>query len=104
MTNESIENLKSNRAFRGVWFPKEIWFDEKLCWVDKCVLMEIDSLDNDSHCTVSNSYLASFIGCSETSISKSISKLIDLGYIKLLSFDGRIRVLKSNMHYSKFEN
>jgi DNA-binding Lrp family transcriptional regulator len=97
--NYSIELLKDNRAFKGIWFPKEIWFNEELSLIDKCVLMEIDSLDNESHCTASNNYLASFIGCSETSVSKSISKLIDLNYIKLVKFDGRNRVLQSNMHY-----
>lgn len=99
--NDSIETLKANRAFKGIWFPKEIWFNNDLNWIEKCVLMEIDSLDGDTHCIASNNYLANFIGCSETAISKAISKLLDLGYIKLVGFDGRIRMLKSNMHYSK---
>ena len=103
MASNVVEVLKTNRAFKGIWFPKEIWFNEELSWIDKAVLMEIDSLDNENHCTASNNYLASFIGCSETSVSKSVSKLIELGYITVINFDGRNRVLKSNMHYSKFE-
>ena len=101
--NESVETLKTNRAFKGVWFPKEIWFDTNLNWIEKCVLMEIDSLDGEFHCIASNSYLAEFIGCGETAISKAVSKLIDLNYIKLVGFDGRIRMLKSNLHYSRID-
>ena len=101
--NLSVESLKLNRAFKGVWFPKEVWFAEDLTLIDKCVLMEIDSLDNELHCTASNNYLASFIGCSEASVSKAVAKLIELGYISLVNFDGRVRTLKSNIHYSTSE-
>ena len=89
-----------NRSFKGVWIPKEIWINDKLTWVDKLIFTEIDSLDNENHCTASNKYLASFIGCSENKVSQAISKLIKLGYISILQFDGRTRVLKSNLIYS----
>lgn len=101
--NESIEKLKTNRSFQGVWIPKEIWFSEELDLIEKCLLAEIISLDNENHCTAGNNYFAHFLECSESKVSKSISKLIDLNYIKLLSFDGRVRVLSTNMRYSKMD-
>lgn len=101
--NESIEKLKNNRSFQGVWIPKEIWFDERLDAIEKCLLAEIIYLDNDFHCTASNGYFANFLGCSESKVSKSIAKLLDMRYISTVSFDGRIRVLKSNVHYTIVE-
>ena len=38
-------------------------------------------------------------GCTETKVSTSITKLIDLGYIQQTKFDGRKRYLKSNLRY-----
>lgn len=90
------------RDFKGVWIPKEIWLDERLTALEKIILIEIDSLDNeDKHCFASNGYLAEFCQCSEVKVSNAISKLIKLGYIEQVSFDGRIRVLKSRVTKSE---
>lgn len=82
-----------NRDFKGIWIPKDIYLSKELNWTDKLILIEIDSLDNENHCTASNAYFAEFVGISERNVSKSINKLIQLGYIKLLSFDGKHRAL-----------
>lgn len=82
------------RDFKGVWIPKEIWLSKELSALDKCIFAEIDSLDNEDHCTAGNDYLAEFCQCSERKVSETISKLIRLGYIEMVSFDGRCRVLK----------
>ena len=37
--------LFMNRDFKGVWIPKEVWLDDKLSWMEKLFLVEIDSLD-----------------------------------------------------------
>ena len=80
------------RDFKGVWIPKEIWLDERL----NAIFVEIDSLCSDKRgCFASNSYLAEFCQCSETKISKAISKLIDLEYLYVVSFNGRQRELQS---------
>lgn len=84
------------RDFKGVWIPKEIWLDSRLNALDKVILTEIDSLDQgESGCYASNKYIADFCQCSERKVSDAITKLIKLGYIKLTSFDGRLRVLQS---------
>lgn len=90
--------MNENRDFKGVWIPKEVWLDKRLNALEKVVLVEIDSLDStESGCFASNKYLAEFCQCSETKISNAISKLIELGYIKVRSFDGRVRELQSRL-------
>ena len=86
----------AERDFKGVWIPKEVWLDERLNALEKVILVEIDSLDSsDGHCWKSNENLAAFCQCSVTKVSTAISKLIDLGYVKVHSFDGRTRRLQS---------
>lgn len=93
-----------NRDFKGVWIPKEIWLNEQLTLIEKIIFVEIDSLDNEEHCTAGNDYLANFCGCSERKVTEAIKKLCDLGYIEIVSFNGRlrkIRVVKNAMESSK---
>lgn len=93
--------MNNERDFKGVWIPKEIWLDARLNMLEKGILAEIDSLDNDDGCSAGNEYLASFCQCSETKVSTAIKKLIELGYIYQQSFNGRVRILKSRL--SNFE-
>lgn len=94
--------MEQQREFKGVWIEKEIWLDKRLNALEKVILTEIDSLDSEEKgCYASNQYLAEFCQCSETKVSTAIKKLIELGYIYVKSFDGRIRILKSRL--SKFE-
>jgi biotin operon repressor len=86
------------RAFKGIWIPKEIWLDERLTALDKVILAEIDSLDNDG-CTASNDYLAKMCGCTSTKVSKAITKLKNFGMIEIVSFDGRQRKMKSCLEF-----
>lgn len=89
---------EQQRKFSGIWIPNEIYLDENLSALDKFIFAEINSLDNPkTHCIASNKYLANFCKCSERQISASISKLLELKYITLISFDGRVRTLKSNL-------
>lgn len=86
------------RDFKGIWIPKNVWLDNRLNALDKIILMEIDSLDfEEKGCYAGNEYLAKFCQCSERKITESISKLIELNYIYLESFNGRIRVLRSTL-------
>lgn len=92
------------RDFKGIWLPKEIWLDDDLNAIDKIIFSEIYSLDveDSDGCYASNEYLASFCKCSITKVSTSISRLIELGYIKVVKNDGRKRWLKASL--SKFES
>lgn len=97
-----MEN-NTNRKFKGIWIAEDIWLNEKLNAIDKVILAEIDSLDNENHCTAGNEYFAKFCQVSEKTVSRSIQKLIDLKYISKIGFNGRIRILKSNLNYKKEE-
>lgn len=83
------------REFRGIWIPREIWFDSRLTATEKVILLEIDSLDGEEGCYAGNDYLAEFCQCSERKVSDAISRLKELGYIEAVSFNGRKRVLHS---------
>ena len=83
------------RDFKGVWIPREIWLEERLSALEKVILLEVDSLDNGEGCWAGNDYLAEFCQCSERKVSDTVSKLTRMGYLKVISFDGRRRFLSS---------
>lgn len=88
--------MDESRAFRGVWIPAEVYLDERLSALEKIILVEIDSLSpDDGSCFASNEYLSAFCQCSTRKVSDAITKLISLGYVEQVSFDGRKRVLRS---------
>ena len=89
-----------DRDFKGVWISADVWLDTRLNALDKIILAEIDSLDiRGRGCYASNKYIAEFCQCSESKVSRAITKLIDAGYISQRDFDGRQRVLKSRLTY-----
>ena len=90
---------KEKRDFKGIWIPKEIWLDINLSLLEKCLLVEIDSLDQEQGCFASNAYFAKFFNKSERVISRLISKFTQENYIKLEHFNGRKRILKSNLKH-----
>lgn len=97
-----MENV--DRDFKGIWISKDIWLNEDLTALDKVIYAEIDSLDNEDGCWASNLYLATFCGCSESKVSKTVAKLKELGLITVENFDGRhrvMRVVKVTMQSSK---
>lgn len=94
MTTE-VNFFERNRDFKGVWIPKDIWLNDKLTMLEKVILIEIDSLDNEEHCVAGNEYLAQFCQCSIPKVTQAIKKLSDLGYIEIISFDGRHRRIRS---------
>lgn len=83
------------RDFKGIWINRDIWLDDRINALDKVILAEIDSLDvGEEGCYASNDYLAEFCQCTATKVSTAISKLVELGYIKIIKFDGRKRYMK----------
>lgn len=70
-----------NRDFKGIWIPREIWLSEDLSITEKVLLVEIDSLDNESGCFASNEYFAKFLKISKDRVSRLISGLCKKGYV-----------------------
>lgn len=90
--------MEVSRDFKGMWIPREIWLDKRLSLVDKALLAEIDSFSTTKEgCFASNKYFAKFFGVSESTITKSIKKLKEYKLIRVVSFDGRVRRLASNI-------
>lgn len=69
------------RDFKGIWIPREIWLNKELTVTDRCLLAEINSLDGENHCFASNEYFAEFFGVSVPTITRSITKLKNMGFI-----------------------
>lgn len=95
MKGTKMNYLERNRDFKGVWIPKSIWLNDNLTMLEKVILIEVDSLDNEDHCSAGNDYLAQFCQCSEWTVSTAITKLQKLGYIEVIAFDGRHRRIRS---------
>ncbi len=71
----------SNRDFKGVWIPKEIWLSQDLSLSEKALLVEILSLDNAHGCFASNKHFANFLGISERQVSRLVQSLEKKKYI-----------------------
>jgi len=70
-----------DRAFKGIWIPKEVWLSKELTLQEKSLIPEIDSLDNDNGCYASNKYFANFMGLSERQIKRMIQSLVKKGWV-----------------------
>ena len=95
-----------NRKFTGVWIPARIWLNEELTITEKCLLAEINSLDNneDRGCFASNEYLGKFLGISAGSTANMVSKLKRKGLIVQIFFDGRNRGLRVPILHEEINN
>ena len=71
------------RAFKGVWIPKEIWLSKNLTLTEKVFLTEIDSLDNSNGCFASNEHFATFFNLSKNRCSEIIKSLEKKGYVDI---------------------
>ena len=88
------------RLIKGIWIPIEIWQDKSLPWNEKILLMEIDSFTSKGHeCFISNEYIADLLGVSVSWASKCLSHLIEIGYVKMVRFDGRKRYIESAIQF-----
>lgn len=79
------------KEYTGVWIPAEVMESSELSMLDKFVYAEMAGF---LICYASNEWFAKKIGKSESSISHSIARLIKLGYVENLGFDGRLRQLR----------
>ena len=71
------------RDFKGGWIPKEIWLSTDLKVMEKLILVEIDSLDNEDGCFASNEQFSKFFSLSKNRCSEIIKSLEKKGYIKI---------------------
>lgn len=79
------------KEYTGVWIPAEVMESEELSLLDKFVYAEMAGF---LICYASNAWLAKKLGKSESSISHSVARLVKLGYVENLGFNGRARQLR----------
>ena len=73
-----------DRNFKGIWIPKEIWLSENLTILEKILLVEIDSLeDEEKGCFASNKYFSNFFKLTNGRISQIINNLNKKKYISI---------------------
>lgn len=85
---ENDNNQK--REFTGVWIPKEILLHKELSDFQKILYADIACFET---CFMLNVTFAERYGKSLDTISRNISKLVELGYIIVNGFDGRKRYM-----------
>ncbi|TGN00391.1 helix-turn-helix domain-containing protein [Leptospira mayottensis] len=87
----------------GEFIPRAV-INTKLSRGIRDVLAKITLLDIAGRCEgrggcyAGNEYLATMLGMATTTIAKYISRLRKAGYIEQISFDGRVRVIRSTLH------
>jgi hypothetical protein len=84
--------MEQQKQFTGVWLPKQILEDKDLTPLEKMLYAEVSSFED---CFASNAFFAERYGVSERHISNSLNKLIQLGFIIKVSFDGRKRIIRA---------
>jgi len=94
-----------NRDFKGIWIPKEIWLHENLSLQAKCLWAEIWSLHDPEKggCFASDEYLMNFLGLGLSRFKEVLKELRDIGLVKNVSFDGRVRTMKAMQPFLKEE-
>lgn len=97
LEQEEQEPRKEVRDFKGIWIPKNVYLDKGLSWIEKVLLLEIDSLDKGKGCYASNSYMASFLNVKEKKVANILTDLRKRGYVETVKFDGRKRWLKAHL-------
>ena len=73
--------MPTDRDFKGIWIPKDVWLSQELKVMEKIFYVEIDSLDNEQGCYASNNYFAKFFDVSRQRCSQIINNLIDKGFL-----------------------
>jgi len=91
--------------FAGVWIPAEIWLRKDLCPTEKFLLAEIESLNVEEGCRVSNECFASIMGVSVSRVIQMLKKLKDKNLITIENRSDKTRVMRTFPRYrSQYEN
>lgn len=74
--------MSSNRDFRGIWIPAEIWLTKELTVGEKLMYVEIESLSKlQRGCFASNAHFAEMFSISTSRVSEIISSLANKGFV-----------------------
>lgn len=91
--------MSDQRAFRGIWIPRELWMTDRLSLQEKVMLVEIDSLQHPERgCFKSNRKLAEFFQLSPSRVSAIISSLAEKGIIRVEQVRDSKRVVERRIY------
>lgn len=101
MSDSAATDRQPSLGFTGIWIPAHIVEDTRLSMTEKMLVSIIDALDKgnkeETGCFASNAYLAEKFGLTLRSVSGSISRLVEIGYVEQVGFNGRKRFLRANL-------
>lgn len=67
--------MSDERAFKGVWIPKDLWFSQDFSPMEKFFLLEIDSFQDKNGCYASNAHFSKLFGLSKARCTQIIKGL-----------------------------
>jgi len=85
-----MKNIEQEREFTGVWIPRHVIEDEILSTNDKVIYFEIACFNI---CRKSNEELGERHELKKHTVSVSISRLINIGYVQSNKKTGKYREL-----------
>ena len=88
---------QTERDFKGIWIPKEIYLDSNLSAIEKMIYVELDSLNGEKGCFATNQYIADFCQCSPRTVTSAITHLAELGYITVELTDNTKRIIRTTL-------
>jgi hypothetical protein len=96
-----MPEIRSQRDFKGIWIPKEIWLSAELSLMEKVLFVEIHSLDNADGCYASNRYFAEFFGISDRQVSRYVAGLKEKGYVSVTVHNLNERIIRTTGRFAR---
>lgn len=90
----------TERQFKGVWIPAEIYLNSELSWTEKILITEIFSFQKSDGCFASNEYLADFLNVSVKTVANALTHLRQLGLVQVDGY-GKQRILTVSLSQNR---
>ena len=83
---------------KGIFVPMSIWEDTNLNWLEKVLLMEIDSYTKEGRgYNFPINFLASFLQCDAITAQHHLDYLISRGYVLVVGETNGLKYIRSNI-------
>jgi DNA-binding MarR family transcriptional regulator len=92
--HNKIEDMIDPGQIEFLVIPGRYLRADDLTYSEKFLMSYIAMTDQKHHCWAKNKTFAKWMGVSEQTIKNMMASLKKKGYIKLISYDGRKRVIK----------
>lgn len=84
--------MEQDKEYTGIWLPRHVLESKKLTDFEKLLYCEVRGFN---FCYETNETIARKLSKEVNTVSKAVNKLIKLGYIEFLEFNGRRRVMRA---------